>query len=326
MATSGLPALPAELKVNAFKHILFNSPEDLLNTIKTCKSLHEAYQSNRAYIVETILPPLSPEQLAVAAAHYHAIVAPWKRDKVISVPITQENGDYLEKVANFCEQHLSEQGTELSTLRDQLTLPMAVHIRDMHTAILNVAAKIDRKSFNGRMLLWAITAYPKNGYPDFFDSPSPSPTELNAMLPKTLYTVDLLLLLFPKKLLNWRKLNGLGTDSELSRFWSCFAPWKSAQVEFLIGAMSGLVSHTHSQSNDGWTPNARACIMFMVLSGLKRLGSIVCDGHFSEDDKTLFRYCIEVSVRMPGARNQLNWVASPTHGFAVLGGRCRVIP
>ncbi|KAI3340541.1 hypothetical protein F4824DRAFT_517910 [Ustulina deusta] len=208
----GLLLFPVELKIAVLSFTLLNSSRDLLNLAMSCKTMHETFKENQPHIIRAFLSQLEPKELAIATAHYHATIAPWKYVKDLDVPVPQDRQDrqdYLHKITNFCEQYLSKQGTELRVPVREFTLPMVAHICEIHSAIRAIAAKLAPK----------IVACNTS-------RPDPTPIEI-AKISKCLYIIDLVGLLFPKSPvseLQHARGDVSQHDHAFTKFWSCFAP------------------------------------------------------------------------------------------------------
>lgn len=287
---SALPTLPVELKIYIFQYAFENAPEDLLNTIMSSKALHAAYQSNRPSVFQYKLGPLHTKEWAVAAAHYHATVAPWKLDKDISVRIPQDTGDYLEEITNFCERHLSVQGTELGTPHDDFTLPMVLHMLDMRAVMADIINQLCVWALIHDELLLIIRATQLESplFPvDKFKIPSPS--MYFDVFSETLYVIDLVRLLFLKNPLSWQHPGEMEADREFSKFWSYFSPLESARVECLTTIMADVIGSIHLQDGRNRLPSKRDCITFMMWNGLKGLVPAFSSGRLSKDDRNFFK-------------------------------------
>ncbi|TGJ84184.1 hypothetical protein E0Z10_g4568 [Xylaria hypoxylon] len=260
----GLLGLPAEVKVSVLSFALGNSYEDILSLAGSCKTLYETFKMNQPSILLVLLCHIAPRDLAIATAHYHATVAPWKCSKFRGVPPPPDVIDYLCKVTNFCEQYLSKQGTELRIPLREFTLPMVAHIRDIHEAIRAIAQRLAPEIVQSKS-----------------DSPDadPSPVEI-ANISKSLYIIDLVGLLFPK-----RPVHELHA---FTKFWSCFAPWEAAQAEHLMQFINRTISISAGDTTAPTTFLLSSVHRFILWKGMKGLVPLICHGYYSQADQCLY--------------------------------------
>ncbi|KAI1158497.1 hypothetical protein F5B18DRAFT_656573 [Nemania serpens] len=254
-SSAGLLALPLELKMEVLQETIKNSPHDLVNTIRSCKLMYNAYQRNRWSILKVVLIALGPNELALTSAHYHATVAPWRYVTRPDDRTTRGGEGYLDGVFKFCDQHLSKQGTRLGTPHNELTLHIAMHLIGTHLWIHDLAQRVA-----------GIAVQVMSGRSFVFDKPEPSPVEISLVY-KSLCIIDLARLLFPDiARLDRRAVDTI--DTAFKKFWSCFAPWECAQIPALMNMLAGvpaITSRTGSQT---------AGMALLTLRGLKALGGL----------------------------------------------------
>ncbi|KAI1295936.1 hypothetical protein F5Y03DRAFT_399104 [Xylaria venustula] len=258
-----LLSLPPELSVSVLSYVLQDSSKDLLNLVMSCRTMHEILKNNRPAIFRVVLNQLDPKELAIATAHYHATIPPWIYPKDLSCqPNLQEEHDIVANTTRFCDQYLCKQGTELRVPLQEFTLPMVEHIRQTHLAIHVITARlaslIVSQGFVGR---------------------APSPVEIGK-ISKSLYIIDLVGMLFfksPRSTHEHPRRRGKEHYRAFNKFWSCFAPWESAQVEAMIGCLQNYVKGI----------SATTFIKIVMSKGMKNLVPLFCHAKFPEYDNEL---------------------------------------
>ncbi|KAI1813617.1 hypothetical protein GGS20DRAFT_468334 [Poronia punctata] len=213
--STGLADLPLELILKIFRDTLLNSGRDLHNLTITCKALHFTFKCHQKYILSVILDEQSDEDLAMSSARYHAAMAPWRDVKDFEAPALRNLPAYHRHVKEFCSDHISRQGTQLTIPRSLFTLGMVTHFQEHHPPIQRMAAELVKLVVEGRV------------------DPRPSSAEVRRVV-KSLWILDLVQILFPK---TWAPGTTLQEDP-ISPFWSCFAPWESDQVQWVADRLA----------------------------------------------------------------------------------------
>ncbi|KAI1736462.1 hypothetical protein F4680DRAFT_469093 [Xylaria scruposa] len=260
--------LPVEVNMNVLSFALLNSSKDILNLMLSCKVMYSIFKHNRTSILLAFLSQMDPKELAIATAHYHATIALWTFPKDLE-PISKDQTDYVRKIAEFCERHLSKQGTELRVPFHEFTLPMVAHIRDIHFTIRRIATEVTPK----------IICSTK-------EWPSPSPVEMTR-ISKSLYIMDLvglLLLKTPFTVEQHESSDMSKRDLAFSKFWSYFAPWETEQVAIVFETLYHMILLCPGSQLGG--SNLSADLRFLAWKGMKGLDHVIRNG-VSEDDKLL---------------------------------------
>ncbi|KAI1362977.1 hypothetical protein F5Y08DRAFT_257370 [Xylaria arbuscula] len=237
--TATLWGLPMELKHKIM--ITIDSLEDILNTAITCKAMYRALKAGEGIITHTVLSQiLDPGRLAIAVAHHAAVKAPWKYDIRQSLLPPNNQAPYLEHVTGFCELYLSKQATELLVPITDLTLPMALYIEDFDAAAQELS-------------VWASDTLLPRGVPDYEHDVFETNTAEFGMIAKAFYILDMVLHLFPLSPVTQEEHQGPNPayhDQSFNKFWSYFAPWESAQVQFLSREV--LLHIMRARIEEGW--------------------------------------------------------------------------
>ncbi|KAI1123461.1 hypothetical protein F5Y10DRAFT_270031 [Nemania abortiva] len=283
----GLLSLPAELKASVLSFALQNLAKDFFSLARSCKAMSETvkgFQKSILLFIGLVTKGNSKEglkedseELAIAVAHYHATIAPWKYSKDLDVPVPQDTDDYLRKTTDFCDRYLSKQATELLIPYEDFTVHMIAHVQDIRHIIDKITRTLAPR-------LFAIT--------DADPGMPPYPAEI-ARVSKCLYIIDLIGLLFSKSPVGFiqdPELDESQRDRAFDKFWSYFAPWESAQVEALVRAIN---VQTECDVPIGYLQNYAGestvrISQLITWRGLKGLAPLICHHDFSEDEKELY--------------------------------------
>ncbi|KAI0452948.1 hypothetical protein F5B21DRAFT_318170 [Xylaria acuta] len=297
----GLLSLPVEMNMNVFSFALLNSGKDVLNLAMSCKAMYNILMNNQPSILLAFLSQMDPRELAIATAHYHATIAPWRCPEDLDMPVPQDQTDYLHKITDFCEQYLSKQGTELRIPFHRFTFPMVAHIQDIHLIIRRIAATLAPLVMDDRER-WPI--------------PAPSSAEM-AKISKALYLIDLVRLLFSKSpvtLVQHMDSDISRRDHAFTKFWSCFAPWESYQVELMTGVIINYAIKRLEYGERFGLSRRRDRIRFVLWKGMKGLDPLIHYGP-SEDGKRLRRLIREdprfKAIRRMPAQCPAYWFDGP---------------
>ncbi|KAI1754859.1 hypothetical protein F4782DRAFT_528215 [Xylaria castorea] len=262
----GLLGLPVEMGMEILSFALLNSSNDILNLAMSCKAIYNILNHHKTSILLAFLSQMDPSELAIATAHYHATIAPWRCTKDLDVPVPQDQNDYLCKITDFCEQFLSKQGTELRIPFQDFTLPMVAHIQDIHFTIRRIATKlVPRIIFAAQRWL------------------APSSVEM-AKISKSLYIIDLVRLLFLKSPVTLEQHMGSDFsqhDHAFTKFWSYFSPWESEQVEIMTFEIMNRLPFLTVTRFD--------FVRIIMWKGMKGIDALFHEGA-SEDDERLCRH------------------------------------
>ncbi|KAI0113621.1 hypothetical protein GGR51DRAFT_506071 [Nemania sp. FL0031] len=228
----GLLSLPVELHKSVLTFALQNSDHDFLNLTWSCRSLYYVVSKYPTFFFRLV--GTEAKHIPMAVAHYHAAMAPWKYPRDLDTPAPRDENSrkgYLQEVTKFCDKYLSKQGTQLLIPREEMTARMIVHARDIQCVIDRIAMQIAPSILQIREEHQAKRSK---------RCPPASPTEI-ARISKCLYIIDLVGFLFPKSPVGFEQVAGLDEgrrDHAFDKFWSCFAPWESVQVEALLTSIA----------------------------------------------------------------------------------------
>ncbi|KAI0192362.1 hypothetical protein EV127DRAFT_46666 [Xylaria flabelliformis] len=267
----GLLGLPVEMNVEVLSFALLNSNEDALNLAISCKAMYGIFKNHKTSILLAFLSQMDPKDLAIATAHYHATIIPWRWTKDFGAPVSQDQNDYLSKITDFCEQHLGKQGTELHIQLQDFTFPMVAHIRDIHLIIRRIATKVAPRIIS-----------PTERWP------APSSVEI-AKISKALYMIDLVQLLLLKTLVASNQHASFDIsqrDHAFTKFWLCFAPWEREQANIVTGAVFDCLQYGRPIELWYYSISDADFTRFIFWRGMKGIDRIIRDG-ISEDDKRL---------------------------------------
>ncbi|KAI3318757.1 hypothetical protein HD806DRAFT_539786 [Xylariaceae sp. AK1471] len=273
-----LCSLPTELKYGIMSELA--SAKDLLNLALTCKAMNTSVQDAGGIIIYQILSrQLSSSEIAVTTAHYAAVTAPWKYKKDPSIPISTDQTTYLKHVTEFCGRYLTNQATKLSVPTSSFTLPMALYIEGFHATVQELSE--ERATVGVQSSNIAIT------------DPIPTKIEIEKIV-KAFYIIDIVIHIFPRSPVTIRehhKPNPSKEDKAFNRFWTCFSPWESEQVQYLYQHLIERLTESAKAAGIEETQRYMCDIACSVIiwKGIKGIAHMIDKTSLSDEDKEMFK-------------------------------------
>lgn len=212
------PGLPT----NAIMEIMVNLPdlESLKSFLKASPDALRVFQADQGAVCQKILIKHIGHNLPIAVARHEAAKAKWKPRKPLSTKADRDAASHKFNVEDFCDAHLSKQGTELSVLASYFTLETAVELWSFHNTVLKfvdgflayIEDKYDNASTNWQA---EMPAYPWSRH-DFYEVEK-------SRLGKMLYVTEIVSILIPVEYAHPKSPDRSG---DWKAFWSWFAPWE----------------------------------------------------------------------------------------------------
>ncbi|KAI0508971.1 hypothetical protein F5B22DRAFT_658746 [Xylaria bambusicola] len=285
--------LPPELKQNIM--LATGSLQDILNVAVTCRAMYNALKDREGIITYTILSQeMDPDRLAIAVAHHAAVKAPWKYSIDMAAPIPADQTAYLNHVTAFCDLYLSKQATQLLLPIPSFTVPMGLYIENFDTAVENMELKI---AYEFIPLEWP-----------FVNMDSPTWAEMNKVA-RAFYILDMVLHLFPRSPVTLEEHRGTDPskhDKPFTKFWMCFAPWESEQVEFLAWYINEEICYEISDYHDRCVSQEANC--YLVFNGIIGFERVIGRRYVCEERthrfKVLTEFQLSVFSESPFRREQ----------------------
>lgn len=222
---SHLQRLPTE----AFAMVLSFLPtaDDVASVACINRWAHNLFLGSQGPIVRQVLiNQFGGKDLAMCLARYAAVTAPWKQQKDGSDVTIDNQGKYVEKITEFCDRYLAQQGTKLHILAMECSLKMASRIISFDKCANRLAEYVATRNVE-----------------EDESNITPSKTEI-ARVKRSFYILDILCQLLhssPVTREDHRGLNPDRQDTAFTKFWTCFPPWETVQMEALEWTLEDLV-------------------------------------------------------------------------------------